>query len=105
LERNEELQKLRNDIQDHLQTIEDLKSQIANLQDQLDQAGLSGAEGMDKLRKEIQRLMDEVETIKAKARKDHQDLEQRLQKQKANELEQQQKKYEKIMEDLKRSHE
>ena len=43
---------------------------------------------MDKLRREIQRLQEEIQAIKDKARKDFEALEQRLNKQKANELEQ-----------------
>lgn len=48
----------------------------------------SGADGEDKLKKEIKRLIEELEAFKVKSRKDFQELEQKLNKQKEKELEQ-----------------
>ena len=78
---------------------------MKDLEAQLEQAMASGAEGEEKLRKEIQRLLAELEGIRDKARKDFQEMEQRLRKEKEKELEQQQKRYEKMIEDLKKAHE
>ena len=40
----------------------------------MDDAALSGGEVAERLKKEIQRLMAEIESIKAKARKDFEDM-------------------------------
>lgn len=47
----------------------------------------SGADGEEKLKKEIKRLIEEIEAMKLKSRKDFQELEQKLNKQKEKELE------------------
>lgn len=48
----------------------------------------TGADGEEKLKKEIKRLIEELEAFKIKSRKDFQELEQKLNKQKEKELEQ-----------------
>ena len=50
------------------------------LQKQLEDSMASGADGQERLKMEIKRLMDEIEELKIKARKDFQDLEFRLNK-------------------------
>ena len=47
----------------------------------------SGADGEEKFKKEIKRLIEEIEAMKLKSRKDFQELEQKLNKQKEKELE------------------
>lgn len=48
----------------------------------------SGADGEEKLKKEIKRLLEEIDNLKIKSRKDFQELEQKLNKQKEKELDQ-----------------
>ena len=68
LERNEEVQKLRMEIKTRIETIEAREQKIIDLEKQLQDALNSGAEGEEKLRQEIQRLLQEIEKIKAQAK-------------------------------------
>lgn len=72
------------------------------MEKQLDEARQNGAEGEDKLRLEIKRLLGEIELIKVKNQKDFKDLETRMKKQKESELHTQKEKYERMIADLKK---
>lgn len=57
LERNEEIQKLRDEIKQHLETNNSLNARIKELESLLEDAKSNGAEGEQKLRDEIRKLL------------------------------------------------
>ena len=57
LERNEEIQKLRDEIKQHLETNNSLNVRIKELESLLEDAKSNGAEGEQKLRDEIRKLL------------------------------------------------
>lgn len=100
--RNEEIQKLRDEIKQHLETINSLNGKIKELEGLLEDAKSTGAEGEQKLRDEIRKLLAQIEEQKVKFSKDFKDLEERKNNQRDKELNQQKDKYEKMIEELKK---
>ena len=61
LERNDEIARLRDEIKQHLNTIDQLELKIKEMEQLLEDARASGAAGEEQLRAEIQKLLDEIE--------------------------------------------
>ena len=98
LERNDEIQKLKQELDGHLQYISELESKIKQLEDTIENSKLSGAESESKLRQEIQRLLQDIENLKAQHKKEFEDMLARMRKEKDDELKLQAAKFEKQVE-------
>lgn len=86
LERNNEIQKLKQELDGHLQYISELEAKIKQLEDIVANSKISGAESEAKLRIEIERLLKEIENMKVQHRKEYQQMEEKLKKEKEYEL-------------------
>jgi len=70
LERNEEVARLRDEIKKHLNTIDQLELKIKEMEKLLEEARANGGAAEDQLRAEIKKLLEEIESLKAKHKKE-----------------------------------
>ena len=101
LERNEDIQKLKLELDGHLAYISELEAKIKELELIVENSKLSGADAEEKLRQEMQRLLKEIEDMKRKFKQDFDQLEQKMLKQKEQELKFHADKFEKMIFDQK----
>lgn len=80
LERNDEIQRLLGQIKQLEEQIEELNKAIAGLKQELEQALASGAQGEQQLREEINRLLKEIDALKAKHFQDLKEQQEKLNK-------------------------
>ena len=73
LERNEDIQKLKQELDGHLQYISELEAKIKDLERILAEKGDSSMEEQQRLKDEIERLKREIEDLKKRFAQDFQE--------------------------------
>ena len=88
------------DINEHLQTIADLRAKIATLEDQLNNAMSSGDEAMQKLKKQLMDLGEDYDQFKVKSKREFDEMESNLTTKHKREIDALKEKYERMLAEL-----